>query len=141
MAVQIDLSILGDKVLEKRLKALPLKVQKKILRKAFRSTAKDILSDARIRVPIDTGNLRKSLRVRALKKAKGRIGVQIETGTREELGIDENDKYYYPAAIELGAEGVPVQSFLRAALEVNRVPGTDKIKKSIMDGIKEAGKS
>lgn len=138
MAVEVDISIFGDKALQRKFKKLGPTLQKQVLRKAFRGVAKDILADARIRVPKDTGALAKSLKVKALKRSRGKIGVKVETGTREQLGIAADDPYYYPAAIELGTKKQSVQSFLRSSLEINRGPGLQKIKKAIQFGIKNA---
>lgn len=115
----LDLS--GDKALEARLKALPATLEKKALRQALRQAFKPVLAEARAETPADTGRLRKSLKLRALKtKRRGRLGVVIATGTRAELGIPADAKYYYPAAVELGIRKRQGTSFLRGPLHRNR---------------------
>ncbi len=145
----IDLSLIGDKELRKAFKKMPLTFRRRILRKAFKEVAADILQDARSLVPVSADDQRKrggmhlrdTLKIENLKRTKGKkIGVIVVTGTREELGIDPEDKYYYPAAIELGTDKTSVQSFLRAALEINRGPGLIKINTTIRKGLDRAAK-
>lgn len=47
------------------------------------------------------GLLRRSFRLKALRRRKGRVGVLILSGTRAQLGLQKN-RGYYPAHIELG---------------------------------------
>ena len=144
----IDISVLGDKKLAKRLNAFSKKLQTKIVKKAAREVGKDILAEAKTRTPVgpkkEAGkHLKNTLKLRNLKKKKGQIGVLIATGTREELGIPTTDKYYYPAGIELGNVKVRAggRSFLRVSLENNRGPGIEKFKKAIQAGIRNASKA
>lgn len=78
-----DVFITGDKKLDKKLQELGATLAKKYMRKATREVAKDVLKDARSRVRVKTGKLRKSLKVRAMKR-RGRmiteIGHVITTG-------------------------------------------------------------
>jgi hypothetical protein len=72
--------VTGDKEIDRLLKSLPLKLQKKISRQATRKAAKDIvLPNARGEVPQKSGKLAASLTVRAAKARKGKFGHQVET--------------------------------------------------------------
>ena len=120
----IDGAILGDRELKQRLEALPETIRNQALRQALRDEAKPVRDLARTKAPIDRGRLKQSIKIRARKaRRRGVIGINIQTGTREELGIEASAPGYYPAAIEFGfrharsGEHVPAQSYMRAALK------------------------
>ena len=138
----VDISLLGDKALSKKLRRLETKVQKKIVRKALRAGARPILASAKALVPYSEGlrrrsgkHLRDTLKLRALKARKGRFGVQVLTGTREELGIAANESGYYPLSLEYGGGNAPAQPYLRPALDMNRVRSTRIVHYTIRRGI------
>lgn len=80
MARATGVLVTGDKEIDRLLKAMPLKLQKKISRQATRKAAKDVvLPNARAEVPVKTGKLAASLQVRAAKARKGMFGHQVET--------------------------------------------------------------
>lgn len=64
--------ITGDKKLDRALRSLPAKLQKKGVRKATRESARIVLNDAVRRAPKDTGRLASSLVVRVAKGGRGR---------------------------------------------------------------------
>lgn len=78
--------------------ALPAKIEKRVWRKACRAAAKVILPRARANAPKQTGQLRKALRVRALKRSRVYVGARVTVGA---------DKWYtgdtfYAAFVEFG---------------------------------------
>jgi len=127
----IDISVLGDKKLQKQLKNIELKMQKKIVKKALRMGTKVVLARAKALVPVSLGNtqgkhLRDTLKIKAFSK-KGVFGSTVITGTREQLGIDANDRWYYPAHVELGTKKMSPRPYLRPALRNN----VEKIKRIV----------
>lgn len=114
-----DVSILGDRELAARFRSLDRKVGGKVLRPALRLAAKRIRDVARARAPQLTGRTAAGIRVKGSSK-RGRLAVQVVTGTREAMGIPADAKYYYPAAVELGTERMDALPFLRPALDENR---------------------
>jgi HK97 gp10 family phage protein len=83
--------ITGDKALDRLLKGLPLKVQKKLSRQATRKAAKEIvLPDAKARVPVDTGDLDESLTVKAVKRSRTKFGHEVRTKD----GFYSGDQFY-----------------------------------------------
>jgi HK97 gp10 family phage protein len=127
----VNISLLGDKELQSRLDGLEPAVAKKIVRKAIRVIGNDIRNDARALAPVKTGALRRSIKVRAIRRSRGRMGVIVRTGTREELGIENDDKGYYPAVQEYGSETVPARPYLRPALDHNQEKGVRKMARLI----------
>jgi HK97 gp10 family phage protein len=99
---RFDISILGAPELAKALAALPANLERKVLTKALRQAGKFYQTLAQARAPRDRGKLATTMRVRAMKRRKGRVGVMIQTGTRAQLGIDPKQRGYYPAHTEFG---------------------------------------
>ena len=110
-----DIRILGDKKLLAKLKKLEHRMQGKVLREAMRSSMEPVKKLAITRAPVLTGALRKSIKIAAYSR-KGVIGASVRTGTRKQLKIPDNAKYYYPAAIEYGTRKTEGSSFLRSSL-------------------------
>lgn len=137
MAAAIDISIFGDKALSAKLAAMPLKVQKKITRQALRQGGKRVRDEARRLAPVDTGALKKSIKVRAAKNLRrGSFGISVQTGTRAELGISPEAKFYYPAVLEFGGRGHEAQPFLRPAMDATRAEVLSLIKNSIREALR-----
>jgi HK97 gp10 family phage protein len=61
MADAISIDLLGDKELMRKLDKLSSKMGRSVLRKAIRAGTTPVLKDARSRVPVNTGNLKKSM--------------------------------------------------------------------------------
>lgn len=92
------LRIQGDKQLIRKFNELPVKVEKTIARKATREAGRPMLAEAKRNAPVATGKLRKSLKLRALRRSrKGRVGVTVGTSNREFSG-----EQFYGAFQEYG---------------------------------------
>ena len=87
----LTLSARGDKAILKKLKGLLPKVRRKVISKAAKTAMRPVLSAAKSNAPTKSGRLRKSLRLRALKRnRKGKIGVTVSTSAKWFAG----DEYY-----------------------------------------------
>ena len=167
----IDISMLGDKELQAKLKRLPQKLQHKIAKKALRDSAKRMRPRVAAAAPIGKprkrrlgvyagspffeetkpGTLRqafKTTQIRSLRKGRvyGFLGIGINLPTRAELGIEPDDKWYYPMAIEYGAHGTrthfPAKPFIRPTTDKYAMQEYAQIAKDIGRGIeREARKS
>ncbi len=123
MADPSKLFVTGVPELDLALRKVELRVAKKAVNKALRTTSNTILADAKSRMPIDTGTLHDSLVVRAprargaTRSRQSRLGpalqVQVDTnllyrnyvashGGDPPVGEDGR-AFFYPAAIELGS--------------------------------------
>lgn len=138
MAGFVDIRLLGAPELQAQFKLLPLKVQKKLLRQGMRKAGKLLRDEAQRLVPVDRGDLKKSIKVRALLRGRGSFGVRIMTGTRSELGIDPDATGYYPASVEFGSRTQPAQPYLRAAADAKREEVFSIMRESVRAGIREA---
>lgn len=114
--VSIDVSMLGDEALSRIFDRIGKNIASRVLGPSLRRGAKVVKARAEMNAPVRTGNLATHFRITAGGR-RGRIGVRVETGRRDEMGIPQDRKYYYPAAVELGTEHTPEQRFLRGALE------------------------
>ncbi len=154
MAKKFDIAVLGDKQLAKQFDALEKKTQGKILRPAMRKGMKIVLAAAKAAVPVKTGKLKKSLKIKALTKKNlgskvSGVGLAIFTGTAEELGIKQRTGKkggYYPLSVEVGYRKkngliVPGRPFLRPAMK-NNEPQVFQIMRTEMNaGIKKLARA
>jgi len=122
----------GDKELEAAFNALALGAQKKVFRPALRVGGKVILTSIKARVPRKTGNLAKSIKLRASRRSRKRIGVAVFVdkailARRKQPKNPKPDRRegWHPAHLELGyvrntKKGtfvVPPKSFIRAGFD------------------------
>ena len=137
MAQAFDISLLGDKDLQRQFQQLPLVVQRKLLRQSFRAALRPVLAAARARAPKLTGRMARTVRLRALKRRRGQLGLMIISGTREALGIPPERRSYYPAHVELGTSQRPAEPYLRPAFDSQR----EAMVQTLARGIEEAMRS
>lgn len=136
----IDLSILGDRGLERKINKLENKVAKKLIRDAAKEAMEPVAVMARVRAPVLDGRLKASIKVITYSARRGRItGAQVKTGSRFNLRIPANAKYYYPAAHEYGApkRGIKMRSFLRSSLTDLRSSVIFRLGKLIAKGLEK----
>jgi HK97 gp10 family phage protein len=121
----------ADKLLA-ALKDLEPKLAKGVLSKAMRAGAKPILETAKAMAPVDTGDLRRSLKIRAIKRnRKGRVGVVIST----DKGFFKGDTFY-AAFHEFGTSRMPARPFIRPAFDAHKVSSVKIIGNEIWSGIR-----
>jgi HK97 gp10 family phage protein len=122
----------GQKELEAAFHALALSAQKKVFRPALRAGGKVIVAAIKARVPKRTGNLRKSIKLRASRRSRKRIGVAVfvDKAVLAPRKQPKNPKPgaregWHPAHLELGyvrktKKGtfhIPPRSFIRAGFD------------------------
>ncbi len=145
----ISIKMLGDKDLQRMLNKLPDKVQKKVVRPAFRKSAKRI-NEAMIQrlsgfpVGVVTGQTLLAFAAEPVISVRLRGGEGIQYAARlpkrDALGISPDDKYYYPNAIEYGyttkgGRTEPPRSFMRAAVDENEDRELGVIRHDLRRGI------
>jgi len=74
-----DESISGGRELDAFLQQLPVKVERNILRAALRAGANEFKDEAKLRVPVDEGDLRASIRVTTTSK-RGTVYAKLKAG-------------------------------------------------------------
>lgn len=93
------LSVRGDKAIFKKLKRLERKDAKQVIMRSARTAMRPVMKAAKGYAPVgETGNLRKSIKLRALKRnRKGNIGVRVAISDQWFVG-----KMFYGAFQEFG---------------------------------------
>ena len=121
--VQIDFKLTGAPELSRAFTRLSGQMQKKIARKALRAGGKIVLAAAkRFAAPLSK-RLARLLKLRARKRSRTKIGFNIWTPLREQLGIPEDAKGHWPVAWEMGfrhawtGRHMPARSYLRRAVD------------------------
>lgn len=148
----ITVKIDGLKDLERYLKQLPEEIQKRPLRSAVSAGAKVILDEAKSRVPVDTGNLRKSLyRYRSRRDSpKGKetflVGVRkgkaqyANTAYNRRKGrvgktyITQGEAYYW-RFLEFGTSKIQAKRFIRDSFEQKKREAVDTMKTMLLKSI------
>jgi HK97 gp10 family phage protein len=126
MAIQIT----GIKDIDKKLTKLGAKVTKKILRKAMRPVMKEVQKTAKSLVPVDTGNLKKGIKVRSAKRSRKYIGLDVRT----------DDDNFIAKFVEYGTENQSPQPFMRPAFDQHEKPGKEKAMDTIRQLIEDEAK-
>lgn len=67
--------------------------------------------------PVETGNMRDKIHTTKPAIKPNEASIRVQTGRREEMGIDPNDPYYYPAAVEFGTDTQEPRPFVRPAID------------------------
>ena len=93
----------GDVDLARKLRGLKAVHAKAAIRKGTRAGSKDVQAEAKRTVPVRTGALRRSIKVRALKKSRRHVGHTVRL-----------DKFY-GAFLEYGTKRITPREFLKQA--------------------------
>lgn len=134
-----DIRLIGGRKMQRRFDAIDQKTRGKVLRKALRAGGKLIHAQAKINTPVLTGARRRATKLRALKRSRKRVGVQIIVD-RNALGIP-GGKYFYPAAGEYGTDDQDADQAMRKALESKRAAANEKVRDTLWAGIRDAARS
>ena len=138
MTKLFDLKIEGFEEVFKTLDTLDDKLQGKIMRPALRVGATIIEKAAKAKSPVGiTGKNKRFIKVKALKRSRKTIGVMIQTGTREQLGIPRDEFGYYPMVLEFGSKNQKKDPFMKPALQQNHAKATSAIGKEVKSGLKK----
>ena len=141
---RIEITISGESEVNHALQVLGLKIEKRILTKAFRQGAKLIRVAARRNLRAigasastmpsrqHTAQIARKLKTGMLRRQKGRVGISVSTPTRAQLGIAEGGRWYYPAHIELGTQRTRALPYLRNAFDEN-LPTVERLVIQVMN--------
>ena len=132
--MRMDIKITGIKQIEKKLSGMETKIARKVVRQALKKAAKPILAAAKRNAPVKTGALKKSLRVRVMKKKKHRYGVMVATSAKWFTG-----ETFYAAFVEYGTKHLPARPFLRPAMDSQKTAAEKILKQEILSGIEKIG--
>lgn len=131
--LSVDVLFQGFDELKRAFLGMPEVLQKKIMRGPLRVGEKLIQQEAMRRAPVDTGLMRDSMIVRALKRSRVRYGYKLMYRTLPTVPSDVHGvglakvtkagkRHFYPAVIEYGATkgNHPPMPFLRPAFDAKK---------------------
>lgn len=127
MAVTVKFDV---RKLNRKLKTLESKIEKKITRQALRAGAKIVVKEAKLRAPVDSGELKSKIKVWALKRSRRRIGVLVGTSATMYTGDQ-----FYGAFVEYGTSKMAARPWLAPAAEAKGPEAQRVVEKTIADGI------
>ncbi|QDV26746.1 HK97 gp10 family phage protein [Aureliella helgolandensis] len=91
--------VTGSKTLNAKLASLKTTEAKKLIRKASRTALKPVQEEAKRLAPVKSGRLRRSIKVRALKRSRSRVGSRVTTNGNDNLF---KGRIYYGGFAEYG---------------------------------------
>lgn len=123
---------------------LPIKLEKKIIKKSLRAGAKEILAAARANAPESSGLLKRSIKVRAGKSTKGSISIVVGVGKKWFVG-----PVFYAAMVAWGhkigsrklggaRKQVAANDFIGRAYEQKKQNAVDTFTATALELINEA---
>lgn len=110
MANSITVSITGDKFYDQLFRELPNRVERQAIRKACRAGAKLICEEARTRAPVKSGVLKRNIKVRAGRRKRAYISMEVITKD----GFFKGEAFY-GAFQEFGTSHQRARPFMRPA--------------------------
>ena len=131
--------VTGHKELDATLATVEPKIQKKVVRKGLREAGKLIQAAAKGNLGrngnVESGELQKGIRVRAMKRSRSRIGVQVVTTERKVA--DKSGNRFGGGQLEVGSKRQRAQPFLRPAGYDNKDSITQKVVASVKSVLAE----
>lgn len=100
--------VTGIDEIDRRLKDLEPKLQRKVIRQAMREGMKLVRDEAKRNAPVRTGMLRRAIKVRgATKPRRGVVQVEVRVGEGDFKG-----KTFYAAFVEYGSKDAPGRHYM-----------------------------
>ena len=82
MARSASITVTGIKELDRQLRELDAKLAKTYVRKAMRKSLVPVKDQAKKNAPVDTGHLKKSIKIRAAKRSRKQFGAVVRAGNQ-----------------------------------------------------------
>lgn len=148
MAGKAAFVVTGIGKIDRKLRKLPAVVGKKVVRKSMRAGMKVIKSAVESEVPVDTGLTRSAVKLKAHKRSRNKIGIDVRIDASTE-GLKKTSSkgktVFYPAIVEYGRKKgkkpLPPNPFMRRAFTAKGETARQITLKQLRDGIEEeAGK-
>jgi len=134
--------VTGIKQIDRKLKQLEPKIQKKVLRQSMRAGLKEVQAEMKAQVPVDTGLMKKNVKVRALKRSRKRIGMEVRVGAAPGLITHwaSGESFFYPAGVEYGDSTHPPNPFGRRAYAAKGPKARDITMAKMVEGVEKEAK-
>lgn len=136
-----DLTFSGFKELAEAMQALPQRVATNALRRSVAAGARVIRDEAKMRAPVDTGEMRRDIKIKRERVAAGlsaRYSVFVLSGKASRIAgkarnVDKNSFYW--RFIEFGTAKMSAKPFMRPAFEAKKTEAVQKIADSLGEAI------
>ena len=115
----LKFKINGAKELERNLKRLPLTLERRVAKSAVRAGAAVIAKEAKQRAPVDTGVLKRSIKVVARSRRFGDAVASVVTRAGKRWQSKNMDAWY-AGLVEFGTRQRPATPFLRPAVDATQ---------------------
>lgn len=110
--MKVEFSLKGIPEVEKALLDLDKKVSKKLLLQGMRAAMKPMKEAVKSNVPVQSGDMQRAVKIRALPRSRTSFGVTVQIGEKDFVG-----KTWYAAVVEFGSSKQPPQGNLRRAFD------------------------
>ena len=124
---RFSLSLTGEKELERKLKKLPAKVQRNIVRKGMRKGLALLRKEARSLAPVDTGRLKKAIKTKVSLRSSGEITGRVFVKYKGKGAAP------YSHLVEWGGEKNSPSRFMTRTLEANADNAINQFRKSLKE--------
>jgi len=124
----MEIEIVGFRELEDKLSNLDEKL-KRALEEALEEIAEKIRDDAKSFAPVDTGALRKSIRV----EKKGELQFSVVAGDGGVINPRTGREVDYAGFVEFGTSRMSPQPYMQPALEKNRDEILNIVKRKVLE--------
>lgn len=134
MSMQIE----GLRELEAKLRGMGPKLAKNGLRSAVAAGSRVVMAEAKRKVPVDTGTLRRAIYMKQIREQSSSSKQTYYVGVRR--GKSERKKNrdgYYFAFVEFGTAKMAAQPFLRPAFEAKKVDAVEVIKRRLAERVEK----
>lgn len=123
--------VTGDKEIDRLLSQLPRSLARKVLTKAIRKGMKPVLKTARATAPKDTGNLKKSTKLKMGKRSALAVRMNVISEATSPNG------FFYPAVQNYGSEkrGIPATRWMSKTYEKHEESAKAEIRADIIAGL------
>ncbi len=135
--------VTGIKAIDRKLKRLEPKVQRKVFRQSMRAGMKVMQAEVQSQVPVDTGLTKKNVKVRALKRKRNRIAMEVRVAAAPGLITHwaSGEPFFYPAGIEFGDSDHQPNPFGRRSYSSKGEAARDVTMNQMIAGVEREAKS
>jgi HK97 gp10 family phage protein len=114
---------------------LPKKVRAE-LEAAMLESANRIVAGARLRVPVESGKVRDSIRHHGVKEGRrGGLYVAVTAGDTTTLTDEKGTRYQVARLLEFGTMAMPAQPYMLPSYHANRSSAQRRMRRAIRDSI------
>lgn len=122
--------ITGVPEIDRKLRTLEPRLQKKVVRQAMRAGMKLVESAARALAPRDSGQLAAGIKTRAARARRGTITIEVRVGEGDFKG-----ETFYGGFQEYGTKHQPAHAFMKPAFETKGEAARDATLSELLAGI------